>query len=84
MMTETTKERCARAVQGASPIPPHFDVAKHIVEAVLDTLLEPTEAQYEAARYDWHNNHGPESRTLHGENIKGIWQAMIQAIKSGK
>ena len=64
-----------------------------IPEAQLDSLLagesvvvpkEPTRAMYDAARNDWHHNHGPESRTLHGENIKGIHRAMLQASQENK
>ena len=56
------------------------EVAIAGVRAVLEALREPTLAMVFEARHDWHHNHGPESRTLHGENIYGIWQAMISAI----
>lgn len=40
---------------------------------------DPTLEMIERARRDWMHNHGPESRTLHGENIVGIYRAMIAA-----
>ncbi len=40
---------------------------------------EPTCAMIDAARHDWHHNHGPQSQTLYGEFIVGIWRAMLAA-----
>ena len=41
--------------------------------------VDPTGAMRDAATLDWYHNHGPESRTLHGENIDGIYKAMLRA-----
>lgn len=60
---------------------------EHSISDVRQTLeamlkIDPSGKMVNAARHDWYNNHGPQSTTLYGEFIYGIWRAMIGAILS--
>lgn len=77
-------EKCARAMQASKAWPAVFDAgtAEVLAAAVIDALMEPTEAMLEAAIAPYRDKNSAEFTDIMREAVAGYFRAMLSKAKS--